>query len=197
MLTGKELKDFMQRETLKAVEVNSSLQNWAASIGVKLYDYQLEILNTILNPNIRNICITAARGAGKTYIISVAVIKQCIENRNYRVLLFGPKADLSMRILEDGVKPLCLNNPSLYEEVDWEACNKKSFRFKNGSWIRCLGASDSTQVEGFHAECIVCDESHNISTQFYNLRISPMNSDSRAPKNIKIGITLYDNHFRQ
>ena len=119
MLTGKELKDFMQRETLKAVEVNSSLQNWAASIGVKLYDYQLEILNTILNPNIRNICITAARGAGKTYIISVAVIKQCIENRNYRVLLFGPKADLSMRILQDGVKPLCLNNPSLYEEVDW------------------------------------------------------------------------------
>ena len=197
MLTGKELRDYIHQEALKAVEVNSTLQSWAASIGVHLYDYQLEILNTILNPNVRNICVTAARGAGKTYIISVAVIKQCIENRNYRVLLFGPKAELSMRILEDGIKPLCLNNPSLFEEVDWESCNKKSFRFKNGSWVRCLGASDSTQIEGFHAEMIVCDESHNISTQFYNLRISPMNSDSRAPKNIKIGITLYDNHFRQ
>lgn len=52
-------------------------------------------------------------------------------------------------------------------------------------------------VKSKNCDCLVTDETHQISTQFYNLRISPMNSDSKNPKNIKIGITLYDNHFRQ
>ena len=129
--------------------------------------------------------------------MSIACIKLCIENRGYRVLLFGPKAELASRILADGIRPLCLNNPILSAEVDWDVCTKKEFRFKNGSWVRCLGASETTQVEGYHADMIVTDESHQISTQFYNLRVSPMNSDSKNPKNIKIGITMYDNHFRQ
>lgn len=197
MIEGQELKDYIIKVTDEAVITNSSLQNWAESIGVHLWDNQLEILDTILNPSIRNICVTAARGAGKTFIISIAVIKQCIENKNYRVLLFGPKAELAARILADGVRPLCMNNAILSAEVDWDVCKQKEFRFKNGSWIRCLGANDNTQIEGYHCDMIVLDESHQISTQFYNLRISPMNSDSKNPKNIKIGITLYDNHFRQ
>lgn len=197
MLIGNELRDFIIKATAEAVTVNSSLDNWAKSIGVHLWKNQLEILDTILNPAIKNIAITAARGAGKTFIISIACIKLCIENRGYRVLLFGPKAELASRILADGIRPLCLNNPILSAEVDWDVCTKKEFRFKNGSWVRCLGASETTQVEGYHADMIVTDESHQISTQFYNLRVSPMNSDSKNPKNIKIGITMYDNHFRQ
>ena len=197
MLIGNDLRDFIIKATAEAVTVNSSLDNWAKSIGVHLWKNQLEILDTILNPAIKNIAITAARGAGKTFIISIACIKLCIENRGYRVLLFGPKAELASRILADGIRPLCLNNPILSAEVDWDVCTKKEFRFKNGSWVRCLGASETTQVEGYHADMIVTDESHQISTQFYNLRVSPMNSDSKNPKNIKIGITMYDNHFRQ
>lgn len=155
MIDGEELKNFIIQVTDDAVVTNSSLQNWANSIGVHLWPNQLEILDTILNPSIRNICVTAARGAGKTFIISIAVIKQCIENKNYRVLLFGPKAELAARILADGVRPICMNNPILSAEVDWDVCKQKEFRFKNGSWIRCLGANDNTQVEGYH--CFVGD----------------------------------------
>jgi hypothetical protein len=150
MIEGQELRDYIIKVTDEAVITNSSLQNWAESIGVHLWDNQLEILDTILNPSIRNICVTAARGAGKTFIISIAVIKQCIENKNYRVLLFGPKAELAARILADGVRPLCMNNAILSAEVDWDVCKQKEFRFKNGSWIRCLGANDNTQIEGYH-----------------------------------------------
>lgn len=155
MLIGNELRDFIIKATAEAVTVNSSLDNWAKSIGVHLWKNQLEILDTILNPAIKNIAITAARGAGKTFIISIACIKLCIENRGYRVLLFGPKAELASRILADGIRPLCLNNPILSAEVDWDVCTKKEFRFKNGSWVRCLGASETTQVEGYH--CFVGD----------------------------------------
>lgn len=155
MIEGQELKDYIIKVTDDAVITNSSLQNWAESIGVHLWDNQLEILDTILNPSIRNICVTAARGAGKTFIISIAIIKMCIENRGYRVLLFGPKAELAARILADGVRPICMNNPILSAEVDWDVCKQKEFRFKNGSSIRCLGANDNTQVEGYH--CFVGD----------------------------------------
>lgn len=155
MLIGNELRDFIIKATTEAVTVNSSLDNWARSIGVHLWKNQLEILDTILNPAIKNIAITAARGAGKTFIISIACIKLCIENRGYRVLLFGPKAELASRILADGIRPLCLNNPILSAEVDWDVCTKKEFRFKNGSWVRCLGASETTQVEGYH--CLTHD----------------------------------------
>lgn len=155
MLEGRALKDFIIKTTDEAVITNSSLQNWANSIGINLWENQLEVLNTILNPSIHNICLTAARGAGKTFIVAVSIIKLCIENRGYRVLLFGPKAELAARILADAIRPLCMNNDILSAEVDWEVCTKREFRFKNGSWIRCLSASESTQVEGFH--CLTGD----------------------------------------
>lgn len=47
-----------------------------------------------------------------------------------------------------------------------------------------------------NSDAIICDESHQISTSVYRNRVSPMNADSDKQKNIKIGITLYDNHFR-
>lgn len=161
MLEGKELQDFIIKTTDEAVTVNSSLDNWAKSIGINLYPNQLEILDTILNPSIRNIVVLASRAGGKTFVISVACIKLCLENRKYRVLLLAPKADQSTRILEDGVKPLCLGNDVLKAEVSWDECTKKEFHFKNGSWIKCLSANENTQVEGYH--CLKYDSLINMA----------------------------------
>lgn len=197
MLTGKELRDYMQKETLQAVEVNSSIDSWAKSVGINLYPNQLEIMEAILNPSIRNLCILASRAGGKTFVVSVGICKNSVENKNYRTLLTAPKADQSMRIIADGVLPLCQNNPTLYNEVDWERTSKKEFRFKNGSWIRAIGGSESTNLEGYHCDMIVTDEAHAVSSLVYTRRIAPMNQDSSQQKNIKIGITLYANHFRE
>ncbi len=150
MLTGKELKEYMKKETLRAVEVNSSIDSWAKSVGITLFPNQLEIMEAILNPSVRNLVVLASRAGGKTFTISVAIVKNSIENKGYRTILTAPKADQSLRIIADGILPLCQNNPSLYNEVDWERTSKKEFRFKNGSWIRAIGGSESTNLEGYH-----------------------------------------------
>lgn len=197
MLTGKELKEYMKKETLRAVEVNSSIDSWAKSLGINLFPNQLEIMEAILNPSIRNLVVLASRAGGKTFTISVGIVKNSIENKGYRTILTAPKADQSLRIIADGILPLCQNNPSLYNEVDWERTSKKEFRFKNGSWIRAIGGGETTQVEGFHCDMLVTDEAHAVSSYVYRVRLQPMNQDSAHQKNIKIGITLYDNHFRE
>lgn len=150
MLTGKELKEYMKKETLRAVEVNSSIDSWAKSVGITLFPNQLEIMEAILNPSVRNLVVLASRAGGKTFTISVAIVKNSIENKGYRTILTAPKADQSLRIIADGILPLCQNNPILYNEVDWEHTSKKEFRFKNGSWVRALGAGPETNVEGHH-----------------------------------------------
>lgn len=150
MLTGKELKEYMKKETLRAVEVNSSIDSWAKSLGINLFPNQLEIMEAILNPSIRNLVVLASRAGGKTFTISVGIVKNSIENRGYRTILTAPKADQALRIIADGILPLCQNNPSLYNEVDWERTSKKEFRFKNGSWIRAIGGGETTNVEGYH-----------------------------------------------
>ena len=127
MLTGKELKEYMKKETLRAVEVNSSIDSWAKSVGITLFPNQLEIMEAILNPSVRNLVVLASRAGGKTFTISVAIVKNSIENKGYRTILTAPKADQSLRIIADGILPLCQNNPALYNEVDWERTSKKEF----------------------------------------------------------------------
>lgn len=48
-----------------------------------------------------------------------------------------------------------------------------------------------------NCDMIVLDEAHQISNLVYKNRVSPMNQDSDKQKNIKIGITLYDNHLKE
>lgn len=196
MISKEQLKEFIHKETINAVLVNSSIDNWAKNLGINLRENQLEIMENILNPSIRDIVILASRSGGKTFTVSVAVVKQCVENRGYRVILVGPKADLSARIIKDGIVPICKGNSVLSAEVDWDRTTQKEVVFKNGSWVRSLGGTENTQVEGYHCDMIVVDEAHQLSDYFYKNRISPMNQDSDRKKNIKIGITLYDNHLR-
>lgn len=155
MVENEKFKKFIIKETLNAVEVNSSIDSWARSLGINLRQNQLEIMEAILNPSIRNIVILASRSGGKTFTVSVAAIKQCIENKGYRIVLLGPKADLAARIIKDGIVPICKNNDILNAEIDWTTTTQKEVKFKNGSWVRALSANENTQVEGHH--CLTGD----------------------------------------
>lgn len=46
-----------------------------------------------------------------------------------------------------------------------------------------------------NCDCSVLDESHQIDTDFYNTKISPMLKAAENPKVVKIGITVGRNHF--
>lgn len=55
----------------------------------------------------------------------------------------------------------------------------------------------ANNVKSKNCDMIVTDEAHAVSSLVYTRRIAPMNQDSSQQKNIKIGITLYANHFRE
>lgn len=191
----KPIIDLLMEKALKAVEVNSSITSWAKSVGVNLYPNQVEIINTICDPRTNNITLLAARSAGKTYATALATVKLCIDNPDYEVIFFAPKAAQSTRILEQIVSICNKCKDTLYKEVDWYRSNKAFLQFYNGSRMRALGAADGTQVEGYHCNCIVTDESHQISSDFLHSKISPMLKAADNPKMVKIGISCFRNHF--
>lgn len=191
----KPIVELLFEKALYAAEVNSSVTAWARSAGVDLYKNQIEIINTICDERYRNINILAARSAGKTYSVALGTVKMCIDNPDYEVIFFAPKAAQSTRILEQ-ITLICNKcKDTLYKEIDWYRSNKAFLQFYNGSRMRALGAADGTQVEGYHAPMIVIDEAHAVSSEFYNKKISPMLKAAANPKVIKIGITLFRNHF--
>lgn len=190
---------FLKDTALEALEVNSSLENWAASIGEVLYYPQQEIIQTICDPKNRNITLLASRSAGKSYGVCLAIIKLCLDNPGYEVLVFAPKSTQSERLL--GVIRKIAKKPGnktvLNKEINWLATNVSKITFKNGSLITALSGDESTQVEGYHGDLIVMDECHQISDSVFNLRISPMIKSSANPKILKLGISLYKNNFYQ
>lgn len=187
--------DLLFEKSLDALKVNSSLRNWASSVGIELYDNQVEIINTMLNPDKLNITILASRSAGKTYAVALGATKMCIENPGYEVIFFAPKEKQSTRILEQ-IKAICKQQKdTLYKEINWRGSNKAYFEFNNGSIMRALSAGDTSQIEGYHAQMVVLDESHQISDEVFHKRISPMLKAAQNPKVIKIGISMFRNHF--
>lgn len=191
----KPIVELLFERAVLACEMNSSVVNWAKQMGVALYKNQIEIINTICDEKHRNITILAARSAGKTYAVALGTTKMCIDNPDYEVIFFAPKAAQATRILEQ-IQSICHKcKDTLYKEIDWANSNKADFKFFNGSRMRALGAADGTQVEGYHAPMVVIDEAHAVSSEFYNKKISPMLKAASNPKVIKIGISLFRNHF--
>ncbi len=174
-------------------DINSSLEKWATSMGVRLFSNQIEIIEAICSDKTRNINILAARSAGKTYSVALAAVKMCIEKPFYNVLIFAPKLSLSTRVLDQIVQIMNACKDTLYKEVDWNSCNKAFMQFLNGSRITCLGAIG--EVEGYHSQMCILDESHRIEDSFFFRRISPMLKAADAPKLIKIGVPVGKNHF--
>ena len=192
---ARPIADLLFDKALEALKINSSLRNWAASVGIDLYDNQVEIINAMMSPDKNNITVLASRSAGKTYAVALGALKMCIENPGYEVIFFAPKEKQSTRILEQ-IKSICnQQKDTLYKEINWRASNKAYFELYNGSSLRSLSAGPNTQIEGFHCSMIVTDESHQITDEVYHKKITPMLKAAHNPKVIKIGISMFRNHF--
>lgn len=182
-------------KALKAAEVNSSVSAWAKSVGVGLYDNQVEIIESMCDPETRNISILGSRSCGKTYAVSLGSFKMCCDNPGYEILFFAPKSKQSTRILEQ-VKRICNQQPdTLKKEIDWRNSNKELFTFYNGSIMRAISAGEQAEIEGYHSNMVVIDECHRVSDEVYHKRITPMLKAAETPKIIKIGISMYRNNF--
>ena len=183
----------------KIADINQTCINpsyWSLqSLGIDLYNNQIEILDAVLDLSIPYVAILASRGSGKTYSVAIALVKACLDNPGFRIGVFGPKMETSKRLLkEDIIGRILTPSSKIHDQINWERTSNSFVQFKNGSSIKALSASVTATTESEHFNFLVLDEAHKISDWVLRERIVPMASLGIS-KTIKIGISLYKNNF--
>jgi len=170
---------------------------WALqNLNVDLFDNQISIVDDTTDISIKYLAILCARGSGKSHGVAVAIIKLCLDYPGLSVGIFGPKEDQANRIIkEELLGHLLLPSSACYEFVDWKNTSGSYVKFKNGSYVRSLSASEQAEQEGHHFSVVVVDEAHAVSDAAIAARISGMLGSFKISKLIKIGVAVGRNHF--
>ena len=175
------------------LQINDPVR-WAKNfLNVELESNQEEIIKELCDPRISYLGILGARGCGKTFAVSIGLVKMCEDNPGLDVGVFGPRADQATRIIGE-TKKILVASP-LKEQIDWEHTTNDKIIFKNGSNILALSAAETSLQEGWHFSVVVVDEAHRVSNASMSERIIPMLGSKKIAKLIKIGIPLFKNHF--
>lgn len=176
------------------IDIQSNLGLWCLThLGVDLFDNQIAIVEKIVDLDCKYILLAASRSSGKTYAVSVGIIKLCIDHAPFAVGVFAPKFDQASRLLKQ-VRDI-LKSSSFEGEILWDECTQNKIIFRNGSSIISNSASEVSNVEGIHIDCLVVDEAHKVSDLSISQKLLPMVASSRVGKIIKLGVPLYKNHF--
>lgn len=176
------------------IDVQSDVALWCLThLNVNLFDNQIEIVDRISDLSCKYILLAASRSSGKTYGISVGLIKLCVDNAPFHVGIFAPKFDQASRLLKQ-VKDI-LKSSEVSDDIVWEECTNSKLIFKNGSTMISNSASEVSNVEGIHVDCAVIDEAHKVSDLSISQKILPMVASSKVGKVVKLGVALYKNHF--
>lgn len=192
------LAELFKKSTSRLIRLCDTVDNptyWVyENLHISLYDNQIDIVNSVCDLSVPNIAIAQARGSGKTFSVAIALIKLCLDNPGLKIGIFGPKSDQAIRIISEiygMVKPTM----PIYKRIIWKESVKSRLVFDNGSDIIALSADMSTMNEGYHFHIVVIDEAHQVEDIAVSQRIGPMLGSLPIGKMIKIGITLYKNHF--
>ncbi len=192
------LADLFKKSTSRLITLCDTVDNptyWVyQNLHISLFDNQIEIVNAVCDLTIPNIAIAQARGSGKTFSVAIALIKLCLDNPGLKIGIFGPKSDQAIRIITEIYKMVKPTMP-IYKRIVWKDSVKSRLVFDNGSDILALSADMSTMNEGHHFHIVVIDEAHQVEDIAINQRIAPMLGSLPIGKMIKIGITMYKNHF--
>jgi hypothetical protein len=176
------------------IEVQSNLPLWCLThLNVNLFDHEIETIEKITDLNCKYILLVASRSGGKTHSTSVGIIKLCLDHAPFSVGVFAPKAEQAGRLLKQ-VKEILMGS-QIKDEILWAECNLSKIVFKNGSVIVSNSASEVSNVEGIHVDCLVVDEAHKVSDLSVSQKLLPMVASSKIGKIIKLGVPLYKNHF--
>lgn len=136
--------------------------------------------------------VLMARQSGKTQTISSKTLQYSLLHSGKKILIFAPAKDQAVEVLFGRIKLWIESNPFL---MDMVRVNSKGMKllmsdyveFTNGSSIRCLSASDKSNVVGYTGDVIIMDEAQDISNMVVYQKIEPMLGSITNPKYIKIG----------
>lgn len=121
----------------------------------------------------------AARGLGKTYLVSLFAVVRCILYPNTKIITFSATFKQGKEVVLKITDDFMVHSFFLCNEVKRTSTglNDCGVWFKNGSWIQVRVASETSR--GARANIIICDESRMISRKIYDTVMRPMNSSPR------------------
>ena len=131
--------------------------------------------------NVTNFYWIAARGLGKTWLVSLYAVVRCILWPGSKVVAcsytFKQGREIIMKITDDFMR----RSPLLVSEVEtWSiGQNDCSVHFKNGSYIRVVVAGESSR--GARSNVLIIDESRLVDQKIVDTILRPMNSSPRQP----------------
>jgi hypothetical protein len=170
---------------------------WKKKYNHVTYQNQLDILNTICNPENHYINIIMARGSGKSHGVALAFIEQCINISKLKVAIFAPKSGQSKRLIAEMYEIINMAPQNIKDEVDSGNSTTMVLTFKNGSKVWALSGNERTFSEGEHPDVIVLDEAHMISDYSWSSKISPMLGSHGYYQIVKIGVAMGKGHFNK
>lgn len=123
----------------------------------------------------------AARGIGKTYLVSLYSVVRCILFPGSKILAFSYTFKQGKEVIMKITDDFMIHSPLLCNEIKRTSTgiNECGIWFKNGSWIQVRVAGESAR--GARSNIIIIDESRMVSQKIYDTIIRPMNAVSRQP----------------
>lgn len=159
MLRGEELLltkaqfSFTDEQIRKWIEPNGFILFAKEVLNIDLQDYQIEMIENILNH--KRVCIVAGRGTGKSFTISIVCLYIAITRSNQKILIISP-AQRQSDLLYNQILKFIGSNNELFNSV--VKSNLELCRLTNNSEIYPLPAT--TFIRGFQrVDYIFCDES--------------------------------------
>lgn len=170
---------------MKIVNVDKGL------ITIPLYDYQQEIITTVLNE--RFTVAECSRQSGKTTSITVFVLWYIIFNPNKTVAILANKAETAREILSR-IQLAYEHLPKWLQQgvVEW---NKGSFELENGSRV-LAAATSSNNIRGYSINLLIIDEAAFIDNwdEFFT-SVFPTISSGSSTKLVLVSTVNGLNHF--
>jgi hypothetical protein len=170
---------------MKIVNVDHGLMT------IPLYDYQKEIITTVLNE--RFTVAECSRQAGKSTSITVFVLWYIIFNPNKTVAILANKAETAREILSR-IQLAYEHLPKWLQQgiVEW---NKGSFELENGSRV-LAAATSSNNIRGYSINLLIIDEAAFIDNwdEFFT-SVFPTISSGNSTKLVLVSTVNGLNHF--
>lgn len=132
-----------------------------------------------------NFMYIASRGSGKTWLTSLYCVVRCILYPGSKICIASSVKEQSLecitKIVEDFMKNYGWGSSNLRAEIDsWStSINGAYVTFKNGSWIKCVVASDSARHN--RANIIVVDEFRMVNLNVINTVLRKFLTAPRTP----------------
>lgn len=186
-IASQELKDVM----------NDGYHYVRKKYNAKVYNNQIEIIDTILNPMNKYIAILGSRGSGKSWSVAMSIVELCQLIPGLIIAIFAPKGSQSKRLITECYKIISDATKDVQDKVNTKDCSTMKLIFNNNSIIYALSAHERTMSEGEHPNIIVIDESHMVSDWSMSAKILPMLGSHKYTQVIQIGVAMYKNHFNE